>query len=255
MIQTVLHRKVREKGFETVLEKFKSDASIQQRSFSDDKQDKDLDTLADRLSLILKNGPDPKDFLLQMLTGLVSGDPHKEHGPGDHPKSSVPVDKKLGTSPAEKNLERVGGAMPTWHPVGEPRVAGGKTHSAGACREWDRKPEPVFVENAGMVLAGPYLSMLFKKLDLLDNKAFKSHTAAEKAVHILEYMVTGEQSAPEYRLVLNKLLCGLEPARPIHKSFLLEKVQTEVVRELILSMIAHWKVLGKTSVEGFRQSF
>ena len=255
VIQVIVHQKIRKKGFETVLEKFKSDACIQQQNFSDDKQNQDLDRLADRLSLILKNGPDPKDFLLRILTGLISGDPHKEHGPGEHPESPVPGDKNPGTSPAEKNLERAGGARPTRHPAGEQRVAGAGKHSAAASREWGRKSEPVFVENAGMVLAGPYLSMLFKKLDLLDNKAFKSHYAAEKAVHILEYMVTGEQSAPEYRLMLNKLLCGLEPDRPIHKFFLLEKAQTDVIRELILSMIAHWKVLGKTSVEGFRQSF
>jgi hypothetical protein len=255
VIQGMLQQKVREKGFETVLEKLKSDACIQQQNPSDNKIDKDLDTLADKLSLILKNGPDPKDFLLRMLTALVSGNPKKEHGPGEHPKSSVPGHKKLEKPPAEKSLERGGGACTSWHPAKDPRVTRAGTHSAVDSREWGRETEPVFVENAGMVLAGPYLSMLFKKLDLLDNKAFKSHYAAEKAVHILEHMVTGDQSAPEYRLVLNKLLCGLEPDRPIHKFFLLEKAQTDVVRELILSMIAHWKVLGKTSVEGFRQSF
>jgi hypothetical protein len=255
VIQVILQQKGGEKGFETVWVKLKSDACIQQQNPSDDKIDKDLDTLADKLSLVLKNGPDPKDFLLRMLTALVSGDSKKEYGPGEHPKSSVPGHKKLENPPAEKNLERGGGACPSWHPAEDPRVTGAGTHSAVDSREWGRETEPVFVENAGMVLAGPYLSMLFKKLDLLDNKAFKSHYAAEKAVHILEHMVTGGQSAPEYRLVLNKLLCGLEPDRPIHKFFLVEKAQTDVTRELILSMIAHWKVLGKTSVEGFRQSF
>ena len=255
VIQTIIHQKVREKGFETVLEKFKSDACNPQQNPSDHRQEQDLDSLADKLSLILKNGPDPKDFLVRMLSELVSGDSHKEHGPGEHLESSGTDHKNWGKPPAEKKLGRAGADLPTWHPVEEPHGVGAETPSAVTSREWGRNTEPVFVENAGMVLAGPYFSMLFKKLDLLDNKAFKSHYAAETAVHVLEYMVTGEQSAPEYRLVLNKLLCGLEPNRPTHKLFLLEKAQTDVTRELILSMIAHWKVLGKTSVEGFRQSF
>ncbi|WP_020589084.1 contractile injection system tape measure protein [Desulfobacter curvatus] len=255
VVQVILHWKIRERGLETDWEKLKSDACVQLRKSPDDKQDDDRDLLAGKLSLILKSGPDPKAFLLRILTGLVSGDPHQEHGSGENPNSSVPGHRKLGHPPAENNLEKVGDSRPTGKPSGDPRVTAMGTHSAVASRKWDSKSEPIFVENAGMVLAGPYLSMLFNKLDLLEDKAFKSRYAAEKAVHILEYMVTGEQSAPEYRLMLNKLLCGMEPDRPIHQLFLLEKAQTDLTRELILSMIAHWKVLGKTSVEGFRQSF
>ena len=255
MIQAILHWKSREPDLETVGGRFKSDACAQSCKSLDEKRDDSRDQLADKLSLVLKSGPDPKDFLFRVLTGLVSNDPHQEHNPGDKLKSSVPESGKLKNLPGEKHLKQFGGSRPTWNSSGSQRVTAVGKNPAAASREWGRGAEPVFVENAGMVLSGPYLPMLFRKLDLLDKKEFKSHYAAEKAVHILEYMVTGEQSAPEYRLVLNKLLCGMEPDRPIHKFFLLEKAETDLTRELILSIIAHWKVLGKTSVEGFRQSF
>ena len=255
MIQATLHWKSREPYLEGVRERFKSDACAQSRKSLDEKRDDSRDQLADKLSLILKSGPDPKDFLFRVLIGLVSSDPHQEHDPGEKPKSSVPGSGKLENPPGETHLKQAGGLRPTWNSSGYQPVTAVERHPAAASREWGRGSEPIFIENAGMVLSGPYLPMLFGKLDLLDNKEFKSRYAAEKAVHILEYMVTGEQSAPEYRLVLNKLLCGMEPDRPIHQLFMLEKAETDLTRELILSMIAHWKTLGKTSVEGFRQSF
>ena len=255
LIQAILPWHVWETDLETVRENFKSGACVQPRKSLDDKLDDGWDQLADKLSLILKIGPDPKDFLLRVLTGLVSGDPHQGYDPGDKSNSSVPGLRKSGQPRSGKHLEQVGGFRPTWRPARYQRVTAAGTHPAAAFREWGRGSEPVFVENAGMVLSGPYLSMLFTKLDLIDKREFKSRYAAEKAVHVLEYMVTGEQSAPEYRLVLNKLLCGMEPDRAIHQLCLLEKSETDLIRELLLSMIAHWKALGKTSVEGFRQSF
>ena len=65
-----------------------------------------------------------------------------------------------------------------------------------------------YVHNAGIVLVAPYLQRLWGILELTANGSFIDDTAAQRAVHLLQYIVTGKSETPEYQLVLNKLLCG-----------------------------------------------
>jgi hypothetical protein len=115
--------------------------------------------------------------------------------------------------------------------------------------------EKTYIENAGMVLSGPYLPMLFKRLGLLEASVFKDWRVMEKAVHVLEFMVNKSMEAPEYRLVLNKILCGIEPGIPIKRKVPILQKEIEIIEGLISSMIQHWKILGTTSIDGFRESF
>ncbi len=115
--------------------------------------------------------------------------------------------------------------------------------------------ETIYIQNAGMILAGPFLPQLFQKLELLAQKEFKSRDASEKAVHILEYLVNKQLMAPEYRLVLNKILCGIEPGIPVRRDIDLTEKDKDITQELIHTMITHWKAIGNTSLDGFRESF
>ena len=115
--------------------------------------------------------------------------------------------------------------------------------------------EVIYVLNAGMVLSAPYLPRMFKMLDLVNESRFKSRNAAERAVHLLQFMVNEEVETPEYQLVLNKILCGVKPGIPIGMGIEITPGEREHVEGLIEGMIRNWKVLGKTSVNGFRESF
>ncbi|MBT8340072.1 MAG: hypothetical protein HKP58_04350 [Desulfatitalea sp.] len=115
--------------------------------------------------------------------------------------------------------------------------------------------ESIFVQNAGMVLAAPFLPRLFNMLNLLENNKFRTSGTAQRAVHILEYLVRECTMAPEFQLTLNKILCGLTSARPIAGGIDITPQEIASVNSLILSMIAHWKTLGNTSPEGLRTSF
>lgn len=113
----------------------------------------------------------------------------------------------------------------------------------------------VHVENAGLVLAWPYLPRLFGLLDLMEHNAFVSREAAERAVHLLQFMATGQTSTPEYALVLNKQLCGVATGLPIVAGIEISDRERETIENLIGGMIQNWKAIGNTSIEGFRQSF
>jgi hypothetical protein len=119
-------------------------------------------------------------------------------------------------------------------------------------------PEPaeaLYVANAGMVLAAPYLPRLFGVLGLLEEGVFVDAAAAGRAVHLLQYMVTGEAATPEYALILNKLLCGLETSVPVPAGIEVTPREQETIEGMLRAMIAHWKTIGSTSIAGLRQSF
>ena len=117
---------------------------------------------------------------------------------------------------------------------------------------WD---EEIYLANAGMVIAAPYLPRLFELLGLTEQSRFTSREAAERGVHLLQYMVDERTSTPEYRLVLNKILCGVKPGIPIVRGIEITDKETEAITNMITAMIQNWKILGNTSITGFRESF
>lgn len=119
----------------------------------------------------------------------------------------------------------------------------------------DLTQQPIFVRNAGQVLAGPYLQRLFEMTGLLADSKFRDEESAFRGVHLLQYMVDGSLDPPEHALVLNKILCGLQPGDPMRSSIALTKAETDAVDGLLGAIIAHWSALGHTSVQGLRESF
>ena len=115
--------------------------------------------------------------------------------------------------------------------------------------------QALMVGNAGLVLAGPYLPRLFAMTDLLEDGRFRDEGAAERGVHLLHYLVTASTHPPEPRLVLDKILCGLEPDAPVRREVDLTDREKSTADGLIEAMIAHWTAIGRTSVQGFRDSF
>uniref|UniRef100_UPI0017DE19E6 contractile injection system tape measure protein n=1 Tax=Ramlibacter sp. TaxID=1917967 RepID=UPI0017DE19E6 len=120
--------------------------------------------------------------------------------------------------------------------------------------------EPIYVANAGMVLAEPFLPRLFALRGLLadDGKSFKDTVAAAKAAHLLQALVLGEAArggSPEHELVLNKLMCGLQIADPLAWEGELAAEDLSVVDSLLGAMLQQWKVLGSTTVAGLRETF
>lgn len=111
------------------------------------------------------------------------------------------------------------------------------------------------VDNAGLVLCAHYLPMLLQRLKLTCAGKFVSKPAQIQALFCLQWLVFGENQAPEYRLLLNKLLCGVPLETPIPLSVELPPSAEETMEGLLHALINHWSALGHTSLEGLRQSF
>lgn len=118
------------------------------------------------------------------------------------------------------------------------------------------KGEEFFVENAGMVLLWPFLSRYFDYAGLLKNGDFVDDLARERAVHLLQYLVSG-QDAPEveYNLVLNKIFCGIQPETPIGTDVTLTDKEKEQGDQVLHALIGYWDKLKSTSIDGLRGTF
>ena len=113
----------------------------------------------------------------------------------------------------------------------------------------------IAVENAGLVIFWPYLHIYFKDLGLFDGKDFNDLASREKAVHLLQYLATGEINTEEHALTLNKLLCHWDFNQPLKRFVSLSKRERKESEKLINAVINHWNVLGKTSIGSFRNTF
>ena len=113
----------------------------------------------------------------------------------------------------------------------------------------------VYVANAGLVLLWPFLNMLFDRLGYLEQRRFKSPALAERATHLLQFLAAGEENFPEYELVLNKLLCGIETAQPVARAVQLTPEERGLGEDLLRAVLQRWEVLKNTSVAGLRETF
>jgi hypothetical protein len=110
----------------------------------------------------------------------------------------------------------------------------------------------ISVPNAGCVLINSYVSILFDRLGITENRNFPSKDAQQKAVHYLQYVVTGLSNTDEPYLTLNKVLCGLPLFQPVINGIDISGSDHELIEGLINGVIKHWPAIGNCSVEGFR---
>lgn len=121
-------------------------------------------------------------------------------------------------------------------------------------------PEPkvgnsFYIKNAGLVLIHAFLTHLFKHLKLVEDKTFIDEKAREKAVHLIHYLATGETQAPEYELLLAKLLCQIPFHQAIARDILLTAAEKEEANNLLKAAIKHWNKLGNASPDALREGF
>ncbi len=112
--------------------------------------------------------------------------------------------------------------------------------------------EGIYIENAGLILLHPFLPQFFKALGL----ATEDHLLQpERASCLLHFMVTGQTIAPEYELILSKILCNMPLEMPVESDITLtdaEKIEAEALLEAV---IRHWNALRNTSIDGLRGTF
>ena len=110
----------------------------------------------------------------------------------------------------------------------------------------------ISVPNAGLVMLQTYFKILFEKLGVVSGNEFTSLENQVKAVHYLQYIVTGFTKTEESLLLLNKVLCGLDPTSPITDGIDITDEQKELINGMISSAISYWTAIGESSIDGFR---
>lgn len=117
-------------------------------------------------------------------------------------------------------------------------------------------PKPSqFIENAGLVITGPYLTHLFAMLNLTESNQFTNPAEALKAAQVLRYVVYGEYAAAPPPGPLENILCGLPLNTPHSPEATIGQDSKNVVEQMLQSIVHHWKALGATSVQGLRSAF
>ncbi|MCA9686905.1 MAG: hypothetical protein KC457_32365, partial [Myxococcales bacterium] len=121
------------------------------------------------------------------------------------------------------------------------------------------------VDDAGLVLLWPFLERLFQRTGLVHPsgtgaRGFVDPFARTRAVYLLHALACEELAAPEFALILPKVLCGLEPEdslEPLEPQGLDPELQglVEEGERMLAAVIAHAEVLGKISPAGLRSSF
>ena len=88
------------------------------------------------------------------------------------------------------------------------------------CREENIKK--IYIRNGGIVIMWPFFYDFFKKQNLLDeynNSIFKNDISRSNAIHALEFLVYEKYKNPEWKLILNKILCGVDIKKPIYSEY------------------------------------
>lgn len=109
-----------------------------------------------------------------------------------------------------------------------------------------------YIDNAGLVLLHPFLPRLFEGLGIARAGRLLS---PERAIHLLHYLVTGLDHAPEYELMLPKLLCAWPLSKPIALDGQLDESDREEAEALLRAVIGHWTALGHATPDGLRGNF
>ena len=116
--------------------------------------------------------------------------------------------------------------------------------------------DSILIHNAGLVLLHPFLKTLFHECNLIVNNQFKGVRSLNKAVFLMEYIATGENTLdPDNNYIINKILTGMDPVKSVITYSRLTKSEKDQCKLLLTSVLKTWGPLAKTSIEGLRGSF
>jgi hypothetical protein len=198
-----------------------------------------------------KQSQDKHAFYIRILSDLINDRVIDFIAIGSQISNKVMTDPKPGDS--EHVIQNAA------HSVANANTLSSNTNTTSEAQPVENEqPVPldnIYINNAGSVLFAAYLPRLFEQFGWVEEGEFINLDAAEHGVHCVQFLVNESSSSPEYQLVLNKLLCGIEPEMPIRRSIELTPEEQEQLENLLHAITQHWKPLANTSIAGLRESF
>ena len=119
----------------------------------------------------------------------------------------------------------------------------------------DFKDLGLYINNAGLSLIVPFFPRYFDMLGMLENRKFKDETAAIRAVHLIQYIVTGHQETAEHFLAFNKILCGLPLDTPVPKGIKMTTTEKKITEDMMNAIVIHLKAMGTKNLDALRGGF
>ncbi len=116
----------------------------------------------------------------------------------------------------------------------------------------DTVAEGIYINNAGLVLLHPFLPQFFGALGIAEENQL---LRPERALCLLHFLATGQGIAPEYELMLAKILCNVPLEMPVEADVELTDKEQEEAGGLLTAVIDHWEALRNTSPDGLRGTF
>lgn len=136
-----------------------------------------------------------------------------------------------------------------------PRAATEKTATASLVAEQEEEQSGTtalhYLEDAGLVLVHPFIPGLLEALHLATKEKVNNPAQAASVLYSLAW---GQSPEAEWQLVLPKLFLGI-PLEQLVEVCEVSPAELAAGEEMLTAAIAHWSVLGNTSVAGFRDSF
>ena len=118
-----------------------------------------------------------------------------------------------------------------------------------------KQEDRIYVPNAGLILLWPFLTRIFANLKYIQDGLFINDEKRLRAIFLTQYLVGFTEDNPEYTLMLNKLLCGLDINEPILEVIILTDEEKMEAENLIKSVLVLWKEMSNTSVTNFQRTF
>lgn len=117
--------------------------------------------------------------------------------------------------------------------------------------------EEIYVTNAGLSLLTPFFSQLFhmNKLLLPDRSNFIDNDARNRAIHLMQYVVTKEMDAPEEKLTLNKLFVGMPLDEPVVASIEMSQEEIDIIDSMLVAAAKRWSAIKNENPEFLRAQF
>ena len=198
------------------------------------------------LERILEDVPsqNKKDFLQELYTDLYEQSKYSER---DHYLKALSTVKKIS-----EEIDEEGSIKQNINKQTNDTDSPNQEESL-----WEDEDDaiPIYIENAGLVLTMPSIHPLFTMFGLIEENEFIDESAQIRGIQMLQYLADGKTVTPEFELVLNKILCGVDLESPLPLEADLSEEEKGVIEQIIKDMIQNWKSINNTSVEGFRDSF
>lgn len=129
-------------------------------------------------------------------------------------------------------------------------LAAATAGSAGSGDE--EEADGLLVEEAGLVLLHPYLERFLAGVGVADGDRLVD---PHRAVCLLHHLATGERTAPEHRVTLAKVLCGVPVEEPVPADPGLADAELDEATALLGAVVRNWGALGGASPDALREGF